>query len=91
MPPTANPSPPPNLPRSGRLAQLSGEDDRLFAYGSLMFDEVLTALIGRLPNRTPAVAPGWRVIALPERVYPGLVQDAEAQAPGILIDGLTAR
>src|SRR5882757_5454418 len=91
MPPTATPSPPPTSPRSGRLAPLSADNERLFAYGSLMFDEVLIALLGRIPTRTPAIAAGWRVIALPERVYPGLIQaSGDADAPGVLIHGLTA-
>jgi Gamma-glutamyl cyclotransferase, AIG2-like len=53
-----------------------------------MFDEVLAALIGRVPEKTPTVAHGWRVVALPHRVYPGLVRTESATASGLLIGGL---
>src|SRR3989442_15410683 len=62
-------------------------DDGLFVYGSLLFPEVLLALLGRLPSRTPATAPGWRVAALPGRPYPGLVP-GPGSASGLLMTGL---
>ena len=61
--------------------------DGLFVYGSLLFPEVVRALLGRVPSGTPAGAPGWRVAALPERVYPGLVP-SRGTASGLLITGL---
>ena len=61
----------------------------LFVYGSLLFPEVLQALLHRVPDRKPAVAEGWRVVALEERPYPGLVPVA-GQAHGMLVTGLTA-
>jgi gamma-glutamylcyclotransferase (GGCT)/AIG2-like uncharacterized protein YtfP len=61
----------------------------LFAYGTLRFSEVLEALLGRVPEHSPAIAPGWRVAALDGRVYPVLVP-GEGGAGGILISGLTA-
>jgi Gamma-glutamyl cyclotransferase, AIG2-like len=64
-------------------------DEALFVYGSLLFPEVFLALLDRVPTRTPATAPGWRVAALPERVYPGLVP-APGPASGLLVSGLTA-
>ncbi|MDQ6741750.1 MAG: gamma-glutamylcyclotransferase [Candidatus Dormibacteraeota bacterium] len=62
-------------------------DGGLFVYGSLLFPEVLLALVDRVPSRTPATAPGWRVAALPGRVYPGLVP-GPGSAPGLLMSGL---
>lgn len=55
-----------------------------------MFPEVLTVLLGRIPDRSPARVPGWRAAALPHRVYPVLVRDPSAEAPGILLTGVTA-
>ncbi len=60
----------------------------LFAYGTLLFPEVLRALLGRVPPLAPATASGWRVAALPGRVYPGLVADQHATANGLVISGL---
>ncbi|WP_194814341.1 gamma-glutamylcyclotransferase family protein [Nocardia sp. XZ_19_385] len=72
----------------GRLDRLSGDGDVLFVYGTLQFPEVLTVLLGRCPERIPAQLPGWRVAALPDRVYPGLVPDPAGLAPGVLLAGL---
>lgn len=53
-----------------------------------MFDEVLTVLLGRVPAKTPATVAGWRAVALPEDVYPGLIPDQDSTASGILLEGL---
>ncbi|RAY14951.1 gamma-glutamylcyclotransferase [Actinomadura craniellae] len=66
------------------------ESEPLFVYGTLRFPEVLQALLGRVPNRAPAEAPGLRVVALPGRVYPGLIPGAGI-ARGLLLTGLTVR
>lgn len=55
-----------------------------------MFPEVLTALLGRIPDRSPARVRGWRAAALPDRVYPVLVRDVSAEAPGVLLTGVSA-
>ena len=39
----------------------------LFAYGTLRFPDVLTALLGRVPEQAPAAVDGWRVAALDGR------------------------
>lgn len=90
---------PPGAPRAGAptaAAELPGQGPHaapgdLFAYGSLQFPEVLRPLLGRVPDSTPAALPGWRAAPLAGRLYPGLVPDASATAPGLLLTGLTAR
>lgn len=54
----------------------------LFAYGSLMIDEVIATLLDRVPEHEPAKAPGYRVSQLPDQSYPGLVHDASSEAHG---------
>ncbi|WP_431954631.1 gamma-glutamylcyclotransferase family protein [Nocardia lijiangensis] len=76
---------------AGRLARVSGSEHALFVYGTLQFPVVLRELIGRCPDLSPAVLPGWRVAALPGRVYPGLVAAARATARGVVLSGLGAR
>jgi gamma-glutamylcyclotransferase (GGCT)/AIG2-like uncharacterized protein YtfP len=61
----------------------------LFAYGTLRFPDVLDALLGRVPEHTPAVVGGWRVAALDGRIYPVLVP-GDGTAAGVLISGLDA-
>ncbi len=75
---------------SGQRGRLSVGPDALFVYGSLLFPEVLRALLGRVPNRVPASAPGWRVAALPGCVYPGLVR-GPGTATGLVMTDLAQR
>ncbi|MFG1794718.1 gamma-glutamylcyclotransferase family protein [Nocardia sp. NPDC049149] len=72
----------------GRLSGRLGHS--LFAYGTLQFPEVLEVLLDRVPDLSPTTASGWRVAALPGRVYPGLVSAADSLAHGVLLSGLTA-
>ncbi|MCZ0975914.1 gamma-glutamylcyclotransferase [Streptomyces albulus] len=74
---------------AGRRARLSDGPSALFVYGTLQFDDVLEALIGRIPSRTPASAPDWRAAALEGRVYPGLVAAPGAAASGLLLTDLS--
>lgn len=61
----------------------------LFVYGSLLFPEVLTALLHRVPQRTPARTTGWRAAALPGRLYPGLVRHESGTTSGLVLGGLS--
>lgn len=75
---------------SGRRDRLAQGPDVLFCYGTLQFDDVLKALLGRIPQRTPASAPGYRVAALTGRVYPGLVvRTLGGSAPGVVLTDLS--
>ncbi|GGL61679.1 hypothetical protein GCM10010129_01560 [Streptomyces fumigatiscleroticus] len=77
---------------AGRRNRLAQSPDALFCYGTLRFGAVLRALLGRVPARTPAAAPGWRAAALQNRVYPGLVAAAPGSAaPGVLLTDLDTR
>lgn len=86
---TTQPTPVPAT--SGRRDRLSPDATDLFAYGTLQFDAVLAALIGRIPQRVTASAPGWRAASLEGRVYPGLVAAPDSAAPGVLLTGLSRR
>ncbi|WP_433331754.1 gamma-glutamylcyclotransferase family protein [Spirillospora sp. CA-294931] len=61
----------------------------LFVYGTLRFPEILRILLGRAPGLSSARADGWRVRALPDLVYPGLVAAPDGVAEGMLITDLT--
>lgn len=56
---------------------------RVFTYGSLMFDEVFTAVTGRRASNSPALLEGWRRHALRDRTYPAAVP-----APGYSVQGI---
>ncbi|MGH3720614.1 MAG: gamma-glutamylcyclotransferase family protein [Pseudonocardiaceae bacterium] len=61
----------------------------LFTYGTLLFPEVLRALLGRVPQSQPASADGWRVATLENRSYPGLVAIPGETVHGRLLIGLS--
>ncbi|MGH3773742.1 MAG: gamma-glutamylcyclotransferase family protein [Pseudonocardiaceae bacterium] len=65
------------------------ESKALFTYGTLLFPEVLHALLDRAPQSQPASADGWRVAALENRSYPGLVVTPGEIAHGRLLLGLS--
>ncbi len=75
--------------RHARLAPVDTAADALFVYGTLRFDRILAALLGRVPPGLPATAPGWRTAALADRPYPGLVPSPGHTATGLLLTGLS--
>ncbi|GGZ73394.1 gamma-glutamylcyclotransferase family protein [Streptomyces echinoruber] len=84
-------SPAPVPETSGRRNRLSQDPDVLFCYGTLQFDAVLKALLGRIPERAPACAPGYRAAALEGRVYPGLVVNRfGGAASGVVLTDLSS-
>lgn len=72
-----------------RTGRPPGAQTPLFVYGTLRHPEVLQGVIQRVPHGMPDFAPGWRVAALKDRVYPGLVPGA-GEAAGLVITDLTA-
>lgn len=76
---------------TSRRDRLSSDATALFVYGTLQFDAVLEALLGRIPKRATASAPGWRAAALEGRVYPGLVASPGYAAPGLRLTDLSRR
>jgi gamma-glutamylcyclotransferase (GGCT)/AIG2-like uncharacterized protein YtfP len=82
---------PSSTPTTSRLDRfISPGSMPLFTYGTLLFPEVLHALIERVPQNQLASASGWRVAALKNRTYPGLVAAPGEIAHGHLLTGLSA-
>jgi gamma-glutamylcyclotransferase (GGCT)/AIG2-like uncharacterized protein YtfP len=61
---------------------------KLFVYGTLLLNDVVSTLIDRIPDSQDAKAPGWQVVRLPHRVYPGLVP-GQGEANGKVFTDLT--
>jgi gamma-glutamylcyclotransferase (GGCT)/AIG2-like uncharacterized protein YtfP len=77
-----------NSTNSGQPAQLLEGTGKLFVYGTLLLDDVINTLIGRIPYYHDATVPGWRVVRLPQRVYPDLVP-GQGEANGKVFTDLT--
>ncbi|MBY6047627.1 NUDIX domain-containing protein [Vannielia litorea] len=64
----------------------------IFIYGTLMHEPLLRVVLGAgfdVVEQVAARLPGWRVEAVPGEVYPMVRADAEAEAHGLLLRGLT--
>ena len=61
---------------------------RLFAYGTLIFPDVVHALLERTPSHGPAHLPGHTRFAVRGRSYPGLVPAEKDVTPGVLWEGI---
>ncbi len=78
-----------NFTTSGQADRGSAGTADLFAYGTLLIDDVITALIGRVPSWTGSTAPGWRAASIPDQDYPGLIPNVNTSAAGRIYRDLT--
>jgi len=62
----------------------------LFAYGTLMWPEVLEAVIGRRLQGIPVTLPGYVRLRVKREHYPAIVAAEGDRVEGILYRGLTA-
>lgn len=77
-----------NSTNIGQQAQSSEGVSKLFVYGTLLLDDVVNTLIDRIPHYKEVTAPGWRVVCLPRRAYPGLVS-GKGETKGKVFTNLT--
>ncbi len=61
----------------------------MFAYGTLMFPDIIGSLLGRVPPSVPAVAPGFEVRRLHGVSYPGMIAVDGGIASGLLLEDLS--
>lgn len=61
---------------------------RVFAYGTLMFDEVMEAVVGRRFEGVPAQLPGYERYQVRGQSYPAIVRRDEGMTEGILFSGI---
>lgn len=64
---------------------------KLFVYGSLMFPDVLHALLHRAPETSAATLAGYRRGRLHGKSYPGITPASDHMVQGALVTGLNDR
>lgn len=64
---------------------------RLFAYGTLEFPEVVRKLLGLRLAGEPANLPGYQRFLLVNRNYPGIIYNPSETVDGVLYHGLTPK
>jgi gamma-glutamylcyclotransferase (GGCT)/AIG2-like uncharacterized protein YtfP len=57
----------------------------VFVYGSLMFEPVLHALIGRTPRQQHAALPGYRRLGIRDQVFPGIMPSIDEEVRGLVL------
>jgi gamma-glutamylcyclotransferase (GGCT)/AIG2-like uncharacterized protein YtfP len=62
----------------------------IFVYGTLSFDEVISALLGRILKGTLGSITGFKRIRIKNKTYPGLVAaNSESSVTGMVHTGIT--
>ncbi|KAH6790956.1 AIG2-like induced family protein [Perilla frutescens var. frutescens] len=61
----------------------------VFVYGSLLADDVVRALLGRVPSSSPAVLPHHKRFSIKGRVYPAIVPVEDKKVVGKVLLGIT--
>lgn len=61
----------------------------LFAYGTLMWPEVLESVIGRHLEGRPAMLPGYLRLRIKDEHYPAIIPKAGEQVDGRIYTGLS--
>ncbi|XP_006657314.3 AIG2-like protein D [Oryza brachyantha] len=76
-------APPPAAASAGAGAH------NVFVYGSLMADEVVRAIIKRVPASSPALLPNYHRFNIKERIYPAILPAQSKKVAGKVIMGVT--
>lgn len=62
--------------------------DRLFAYGTLQYTELLEQLLGRIPPAEPALLEDYIRFRVRGADYPGIRPEPDARTEGLLLYGI---
>ncbi|XP_075506050.1 AIG2-like protein D [Primulina tabacum] len=61
----------------------------VFVYGSLISDDVVSALLSRVPPSHPAILPNYHRFSIKERVYPAIIPVENKKVVGKVLIGIT--
>ncbi|KAL6603534.1 hypothetical protein ACP70R_043895 [Stipagrostis hirtigluma subsp. patula] len=85
------PPPPPAAappPASAAAGPKGGAHD-VFVYGSLMQEEVVRAILKRVPPSAPALLPNYHRFNIKNRIYPAILPTESKKVAGKVIMGVT--
>ncbi|KAK1417830.1 hypothetical protein QVD17_26964 [Tagetes erecta] len=69
---------------------IGSNDRRVFVYGSLLSDDVVRALLRRVPQNSPAILHGYHRFSIKGRVYPAILPVESKKITGRVFLGITA-
>ncbi|KAK4401079.1 AIG2-like protein D [Sesamum angolense] len=61
----------------------------VFVYGSLLANDVVRVLLGRVPPSSPAVLPHYQRFSIKECVYPAIIPAQDKKVNGKVLFGIT--
>lgn len=70
-------------------SSLPASISNVFVYGSLLADDVVRALLGRLPPSSPALLPHHQRFSIKGRVYPAIIPVEDKKVAGKVLLGIT--
>ncbi|KAH7835146.1 hypothetical protein Vadar_023281 [Vaccinium darrowii] len=74
---------------SSSIAMAQQRLHNVFVYGSLLADEVVTVLLKRVPDSSPAILHGFHRFSIKGRVYPALLPVENKKVTGRVLSGIT--
>ncbi|PUZ59229.1 hypothetical protein GQ55_4G023600 [Panicum hallii var. hallii] len=80
-------TPPPPAAASAAAAKAGAHS--VFVYGSLMADEVVRAILKRVPPAAPALLPNYHRFNIKGRIYPAILPVESKKVEGMVIMGVT--
>ncbi|XP_062229741.1 AIG2-like protein D [Phragmites australis] len=79
----------PTPPPAAAAAAVKGGAHIVFVYGSLMADEVVRAILKRVPPAAPALLPNYHRFNIKDRIYPAILPVENKKVAGRVIMGVT--
>ncbi|KAL6873643.1 hypothetical protein ACP4OV_013725 [Aristida adscensionis] len=81
-------TPPPPVTAAAAAAKTGGPHD-VFVYGSLMAEDVVRAVLKRVPPSAPALLSGYHRFNVKNRIYPAILPAESKKVAGKVIMGVT--
>ncbi|RZC71915.1 hypothetical protein C5167_035079 [Papaver somniferum] len=78
----ATPTPPPPASPSVISSNHHQNLHSVFVYGSLLADDVVKALLNRVPQNSPAILDNFKRFSIEGRIYPAILPVENAQVTG---------